>query len=186
MKTGCLLRRAMPVLHTGPAAKPPGRRGAAPSQCARSQSYRHPEGTWRSLGAARARFRGAALAGYRRPHPDPKPPPAGAPPPAGSGREGLSPEEEPEGARVAQVHAEHAADLLQGAVPLGLVPAGRRRQALAVGAAGGAGGAGHVLATRLSVRAARGQGGGVGATLAHGPAQEHRQDPASRTGGRHP
>lgn len=61
------------------------------------------------------------------------------------------PEEEPQGAHVAQVHAEHSTDLLQSTSPLWFVPARRLQEAIAVGepqvgigAGGGAGGGGCV------------------------------------------
>lgn len=44
----------------------------------------------------------------------------------------LSPEEKTQGAHVPQVHAEHAADLLQGTHPLRLVPARGLQEAVAV------------------------------------------------------
>lgn len=72
---------------------------------------------------------------------------------ASSGRP--SPEEKAKRAHVAQVHAEHAADLLQGAHPLRLIPARGLQEAVVVreaqvgiGAGGGAGGAGEVSQPR--------------------------------------
>lgn len=68
----------------------------------------------------------------------------------------FSPEEKTQGAHVSQVHAEHAAGLLQGTRPLRLVPARGLQEAIAVRepqvgvcAGGGAGEAGHVMVTRL-------------------------------------
>lgn len=108
----------------------------------------------------------------------------------GSRGDRRSPEEETEGAHVPQVHAEHAADLLQRAGPLGLVPARGLQEAVAVGepqggvgAAGGAGGAGHVRATRLCVPAApgTGQGGRGGHTYTRAQLRHaHRQTPVSQ------
>ena len=67
-----------------------------------------------------------------------------------------SPEEEAEGAHLAQIHSEYATDLLQGAGPLWLIPARGLQEAAAVRelqvgihAGGGAGGASHVRATRV-------------------------------------
>jgi hypothetical protein len=71
------------------------------------------------------------------------------------------PEEEAQGAHVAQVHVEHAADLLQGAAPLRLVPALALQEAAAVReaqgsirAGGGTGRAGHVRSTCFSAMTA--------------------------------
>ena len=76
-----------------------------------------------------------------------------------------------------QVHAEHAADLLQGAGPLRLVPARHLQEATAVRelqvgirAGGGAGGAGRGMASCLSVLAAEGEGQGGHGQGGHGGA----------------
>lgn len=112
----------------------------------------------------------------------------------GSGPQRLSPEEEAEGAHLPQVHAEHTADLLQGAGPLGLVPARGLQEAgavrepqLGVGTRGGAGGAGRRVATRLvpCPRSHRHRAGRVWGDTQPGPGREHthRGDWRHRVGG---
>lgn len=82
-------------------------------------------------------------------------------------QEADSPEEESQGTHVAQVHAEHTVDLLQGASPLWLIPARCLQEAVAVGepqvgirARGGAGRAGGVRTLHLSAMPAQGWGAG--------------------------
>ena len=72
-----------------------------------------------------------------------------------------SPEEEAQGAHLAQIHSEHTTDLLQGAGPLRLVPALGTVRELQVGihAGGGAGGASHMRATRVCRAVMRGRAG---------------------------
>lgn len=77
-----------------------------------------------------------------------------------------SPEEESQGTHVAQVHTEHAVDLLQGASPLWLIPARRLQEAIAVRepqvgirARGGTGRAGGVRTSHLSATPAQGKDG---------------------------
>lgn len=134
------------------------RERASPS---RRPGHHRPEGRGKSLGAPWPACCGAASwgpptrtcvrLGRHRPGPASRKP-----------RQPLSPEEEAQGAHVSQVHAEHAADLLQGACALRLVPARRLQEATAVrepqvgvGAGGGPGEwAGYW--PHVSVRAERG------------------------------
>lgn len=78
----------------------------------------------------------------------------------------FSPEEEPQGAHVAQVHSEHTADLLQSTSPLWLIPARRLQEAIAVrepqvgiGAGGGAGGGGGVRISYFCAMLSQGKDG---------------------------
>lgn len=76
------------------------------------------------------------------------------------------PEEETQGAHVAQVYSEHTADLLQSTSPLWLIPARRLQEAISVrepqvgiGARGGAGGGGGVRLSHLCAMLSQGKDG---------------------------